>query len=146
MPAVPRVDLRRYLTKGDLAKYGYTDECEACTQLATDMRNGRLSHNDRRRDRIGELMTEDDDRRQGERVSSRAVPEAGVPRPEAAKEMDVSAPTVRVDSPPARPAPTYQEGWILRFGFESERMNTDERDAKPVKLAESQGQRGKEKI
>ena len=35
MPAVPKVDRRRYVTKRDLVKYGYTDECQACTQLAS---------------------------------------------------------------------------------------------------------------
>ena len=34
MPAVPKTDRRRYVTKKDLVKYGYTDECQACTQLA----------------------------------------------------------------------------------------------------------------
>ena len=33
MPVVPRVDRRRYVTKRDLVKYGYTDECQACTLL-----------------------------------------------------------------------------------------------------------------
>ena len=31
MPAVPRTDRRRYVTKKDLVKHGYTDECQACT-------------------------------------------------------------------------------------------------------------------
>ena len=39
MPAVPKVDRRRYVTKRDLVKYGYTDECQACTQLASGMHN-----------------------------------------------------------------------------------------------------------
>ena len=41
------------------------------------------------RDRVGELMAGDDDQRESERVSSRAVPEVAVPRPEAGEEMDV---------------------------------------------------------
>ena len=61
------------------------------------------------RNRTGEVMAEDDDQREGEQVSSRAVPEVEVPRPEAGEEMDVSEPTVRVDVPPTRPAPTHQE-------------------------------------
>ena len=39
MPAVPKVDRRRYVTKRDLVKYGYTDECQACTQWASGMHN-----------------------------------------------------------------------------------------------------------
>ena len=52
MPAVPRVDRRRYVTKRDLVKYGYTDECQACTQSASGMHNAKVPHDDRCRDRI----------------------------------------------------------------------------------------------
>ena len=52
------------------------------------------AHDDRCRDRIGEFMAEDEDQREGYRVSSRAVSEAEVPRPEAGGQMDVSEPTV----------------------------------------------------
>ena len=83
MPAVPRVDRRRYVTKRDLVKYGYTDECQACTQLASSMHNAKVPRDDRCRDRIGELMAEDDDRRQVERVSGTVRPEVEIPRPEA---------------------------------------------------------------
>ena len=69
MPAVPKVDRRRYVTKSDLVRYGYTDECQACTQLASGMHNAKVPHDDRCRDRIGELMAEYDDQRQVERVS-----------------------------------------------------------------------------
>ena len=41
MPAVPKVDRRRYVTKRDLVKYGYTDVCQACTQLASGMHNAK---------------------------------------------------------------------------------------------------------
>ena len=44
------------------------------------------SHDDRCRNRIGELMAEDDDQRQVERVSSGTVPEVEIPRPEAGEE------------------------------------------------------------
>ena len=64
MLAVPKVDRRRYVTKRDLVKYGYTDECQACTQLASGMHNAKVPHDDRCRDRIGELMASDDDQRQ----------------------------------------------------------------------------------
>ena len=49
------------VTKRDLVMYGYTDECQACTQLASGMHNAKVPHGDRCRDRIGELMAEDDD-------------------------------------------------------------------------------------
>ena len=50
IPAAPRVNRRRYVTKRDLAKNGYIDECPACTQLAAGM----------------QLMAGDDDPRQVE--------------------------------------------------------------------------------
>ena len=52
MPAVPRVDRRRYVTKRDLVEYGYTYECQACTQLGSGMHNAKVPHDDRCRDRI----------------------------------------------------------------------------------------------
>ena len=63
MPAVPKTDRRRYVTNRDLVKYGYTDECQACTRLASGMLNAKVPHDDRCRDRIGELMAGDDDQR-----------------------------------------------------------------------------------
>ena len=66
MPAVLKTDRSRYVTKRDLVKYGYTDECQACTQSASGMHNARVPHDDRCRDRIGELMAGDDDQRQVE--------------------------------------------------------------------------------
>ena len=38
MPAVPETDRRRYVTKRD----GHTDECQACTQLASGMHNAKV--------------------------------------------------------------------------------------------------------
>ena len=63
VPPPPRVDLRRYVTKRHLVKYGYIDECQACTQLASRMHNAKVPHDDRCRDRIGELMADDDDQK-----------------------------------------------------------------------------------
>ena len=40
--AVPKIDWGRYVTKRDLVKYGYTDECQACTQLASGMHNAKV--------------------------------------------------------------------------------------------------------
>ena len=66
-------------------KYWYTDECQACTQLASGMHNAKVPHDDRCRDRIGELMASDDDQRQVERVTSRTAVEVEneIPCPEA---------------------------------------------------------------
>ena len=46
------------------------------------------------RDRIGELMAEDGDQRQLERVSGTVHAEIETPRPEAGEEVDVGEPTV----------------------------------------------------
>ena len=82
MPVVPRVDRRRYVTKRDLVKYGYTDERQACTQC---------------RDRIGELMAGDDDQRQVERMMSRTTVdvENEITCPETGEEVDVGEPSVQ---------------------------------------------------
>ena len=98
MPAVPKTDRRRYVTKKDLVNYGYTDACQACTQLASGMRNAKVPHDDRCRDRIGELMADDDDQRQGERVTSQTISEVEIPCPEAGEEMDVGEPSVQPQS------------------------------------------------
>ena len=95
MAAVPRVDRRRYITKKDLVKYGYTDECQACTQLASGKHNAKVPHDDRCRDRIGKLMAGVDDQRQVERVSGPVHLEVEIPRPEAGEEVDVGERTVR---------------------------------------------------
>ena len=98
MPAVPNTDRRRYVTKEDLVKLGYTDECQPCTQLVSGMHNAKVLHDDRCRDRIGELMAEDDDQRQVERVTARTVSEVEIPCPEAREEMDVGEPSVQPQS------------------------------------------------
>ena len=79
-------------------KYGYTDECQACTQLVSGMHRAKVLHDDRCRDRIGELMADDDDQRQVERVTSRTISEVETPCPEAAEEMDVGEPSVQPQS------------------------------------------------
>ena len=56
MPAVLRVGRRRQVTKRDLAKKGYTYECQERTPLAAVMHIAKFLHEDRCRDRIGELM------------------------------------------------------------------------------------------
>ena len=77
-------------------KCGYTDKCQACTQLASNMHNAKVPHDDRCRDRIGELMAGDDDQRQVERVTPRTAVEVKneIPCPEAREEVDVGEPTV----------------------------------------------------
>ena len=121
MPAVPKTDRRRYVTKRNLVKYGYTDECQACTQLASGMHNANVLHDDRCRDRIGELMAGDDDQRQVERVSGTVHPEVEIPRPGAREEMDVGEPTVVEDQ---QTVPTVHVGGssssgIARIRFKS---------------------------
>ena len=146
MPAVPKTDRGRYVTKRDLVKYGYTDECQACTQLASGMHNAKVPHDDRCRDRIGELMAEDDDQRQAERVPGAA--EVEIPRPEAREEMDVGAPTVVQDQQPVQqPVPTVRVGGSSSSGIRAgsgsraNETNTDDRERKRVRFTESRGQK-----
>ena len=122
MPAVPKVDLRRYVTKRDLVKYGYTDECQACTQLASGMHNAKVPHDDRCRDRIGELMAGDDDQRQVERVSGSVQAAVEIPCPEAGEEVDVGEPTVVEDQqsdPQSVPQSVSQLVLTVRVGGSS---------------------------
>ena len=42
MSAVARVDQRRYVTKRHLVKYGHTDDCQGCTQLAAGMHHAKV--------------------------------------------------------------------------------------------------------
>ena len=141
MPAVPKIGRRRYVTKRDLVKSENTDECQACTQLASGMPNAKVPHDDRCRDRVGELMAEDDDQRQVERVSSRAFPEIEVPRPEAGEEMDVGEPTVRVaGSVEDQPVPMVRVGGssssVTRTGSNSRanETNTDDRETETCQI------------
>ena len=135
-------------------KYGYTDECQACTQLASGMHNAKVPHDDRCRDRIGELMAEDDDQRQVERVSVSVHAEVEIPRPEAGEEVDVGEPTVRVAGSEPRsvprpveeqPVPTVRVGESSGSGTRSgvgsraSETNTDDHEAKRVRVAESRG-------
>ena len=113
-----------------------------------------VPHDDRCRDRIGELMAEDDDQRQVERVSGAA--EVEIPRPEAGGEVDVGEPTVRVAGPEPQsvpkpveeqPVPTVGVGGSSSSGTRSgvgsraSETNTDDREVKRVRVAESRGQK-----
>ena len=107
MPTVPRVDRRRDITKRDVAKYGYPDESQPCTQLAACVHKAKVPPDDRCRGFIGELVAEDEDLKQGYRVASRPGEE------DAGDEIDVSEPTIR-------PSNSHiSRGWILKFEFES---------------------------
>ena len=46
MPVVPRIYRRSHVTKRDLVKYGFSDECQACTQLEAGMHNVKVPHDD----------------------------------------------------------------------------------------------------
>ena len=146
-------------------KYGYTDECQACTQLASGMHNAKVSHDDRCRDRIGELMTSDDDQRQIERVTSRAAVEveSEIPCPEAGEQVDVGEPSVQPRSADEdQPRPETQSvprpveeqpistvrvvgssGSGMRSGVcsRASETNADDREAKRVRFTGSRGQK-----
>ena len=154
MPAVPKTDRRRYVTKKDLVK------CEACTQLASGMHNAKVPHDDRCRARTGEPMADDDDHRQVERVTSRTISEVETPCPEAGEEMDVGEPSVQPqsvheeDQPQPVPQSVLQPVPIVRVGGSSnsgtragsgsranEVSTDDDREVKRVRFSESRGQK-----
>ena len=148
MLGAPRTDRRRYVTKRDPVKCGYTVECQACTHLCSGMHNAKVPHDDRCRDRIGELMAEDDDQRQVERVSGTVHPEVEIPRPGAGEEMDVGEPTVVEDQHPIQqPVPTFRvggsssSGTRAGSGSRANEANTDDREVKRVRFTESRGQK-----
>ena len=158
MPAVPKVDRRRYVTKRDFVKYGYSDECQACTQLASGMHIAKVPHDDRCRHHIDKLMAGDDDQRQVERVTSRAAVEVEneISCPEAGEGVDVGEPTVVDDqrSDPrsasqsvSQPVPIVRVGGSSSSGTRSgvgsraSEANTDDREMKRVRFTESRGQK-----
>ena len=110
-------------------------------QLASGMHNAKVPHDDRCRDRIGELMAEDDDQRRVERASSRAVPEVELPRLEAGEEMDVGEPTVRVVAPEEdQPVPTLRVGGSSSSGTRAgSGSRANEANTKRVRFTESRG-------
>ena len=70
-----------------------------------------------RRDRVGELMAEDDDQRQVERMMSRTTAdvESEIPCPETGEEVDVGEPSVQPQSV-LQPTNSHSEsGWIIRL-------------------------------
>ena len=52
---------RRHIRKQDVARYGPTPECEACTTLAAGAQRVTKPHSDECRARMGELMQRDED-------------------------------------------------------------------------------------
>ena len=52
---------RRYILKQDVARYGPTPECEACTTLAARAQRVTKPHSDECRARMEELMQRDED-------------------------------------------------------------------------------------
>ena len=52
---------RRYILKQDVARYGPTPECEACTTLAAGAQRVMKPHSDECRVRMEELMQRDED-------------------------------------------------------------------------------------
>ena len=93
----------------------------SCTQLASGMHNAKVLHDD-----IDELMADDDDQRQVERVTTRTVStfEIEIPCPEAGEEMDVGGPS------------SVQPQSVHRIRFES---TDDDLQVKRVRFAEERG-------
>ena len=83
-------------------RYGYTNECPACKQLATSLRNVKVLHAHKCRDRIGDLIARDEDPRQRDIIPSMSSPEAEVQRPQVREDVAVNEPTVRVNETTTR--------------------------------------------
>ena len=123
------------------------------------LHNAKVPHDDRCRDRTGELTAEDDDQRQVERVTSRTAVEVEneIPCPEAGEEVDVGEPTVvedqRSDTQSAATvsfkASSPQFEWVDHqaheprsgVGSRASEANTDDRETKRVRFTESRGQK-----
>ena len=108
------------------------------------MHNAKVPHDDRCRDRIGELMAKDVDQRPVERLSGIVRSVVEIPLLEAGEEMDVGEPTVRAAGPvEEHPVPTVGVGGSSRSGTRSgvgsraSDTNTDDRETKRVRFAES---------
>ena len=106
VPKPSQAPRRRYVTKADLEKHGFTDECPACTQLAVGARVASVAHSEACRDRIGKLMEESDDLRQTGRLKRHRERDAkdepedqAAEPPQAGQEMEVGEPSVREPPP-----------------------------------------------
>ena len=126
-------------------------QLRACTQLASGVHNAKVAHDDRCRDRIGELMAGDDDQRQAERVSGSVHAEVEIPCAEDGEEVDVGEPTAdlpqSVPQSVSQPVPTVRVGGSSGsrtrsgVGSRASEINTDDREVKRVRIAESRGQK-----
>ena len=65
---------RRYILKQDVARYGPTPECEACTTLAAGAQRVTTPHSDECRARMEELMQRDEDALVQQRLLHRQTP------------------------------------------------------------------------
>ena len=98
-------------------------------QLALGMQVAKVPHDDRCRDRIGELMAEGGDQRHVERVSGTVRPGVEIPRSEAGEKVDVGEPTVVEEQ---QPTPTVRK---------ANETNTDDLETKRVRFTESRRQK-----
>ena len=124
------------------------------------MHNAKVPHDDRCRDRIGELMAGDDDQRQVKRMMSRTTVdvENEIPYPETGEEVDVGEPSVQPRSvdEETRSAPRPLEeqpihtvrvggssgsGTRSGVGSRASETNTDDREVKRVRFTECRGRK-----
>ena len=101
MPAVPETEWRRYVTKRDLVQHGYTDECQACAQLASGMHNSRSHWRTHQKTMIRDKRNE---------CLGLFVQRLEFPRPKAGEEMDVGERKVDLPQPVQQPVPTVRVG------------------------------------
>ena len=144
MLAASSTDRRRCVTKRDLVKYGDTDECQACTQLASGMHNAKGPHDHRCRDRIGELrqrtMTRD-------KLSVRpGLFKPRVRKPEKRWTM-ANRRSRKINNQFSSQFPQFEwggsssSGTRSRVGSRASETNTDDRETKSVRFTESRGQK-----
>ena len=103
------------------------------------MHNAKVLHDDRCRDRIGEVMAEDYDQGQVERVSSRTVPEVEVRKLER-RWMLVNLWSIFRSQLTSSHS---SSGWVIELrnqaglGSRANETNTDDREMKRVRVTES---------
>ena len=154
MPVAPRVDRRRYVTKKESREVWVTQTSvkharswrQACTmQKFLMMIDAETA--------LASFIAGDDDQRQVERMMSRTTAdvESEIPCPETGEEVDVGEPSVQPQSVPQpvqeQPIPTVRVGGSSCSGTRSgvgsraSETNTDDREVKRVRVAESRGQK-----
>ena len=117
------------------------------------MHTAKVYHDDRCRDRNGELMAGDDAQRQVQRMMSRTTAdvESEIPSPETGEEVDVGEPSVQPQAVPQpvqeQPIPTVRVGGSSGSGTRSgvgsraSETNTDDREVKRFRFTESRGEK-----